>query len=1068
MTDQEERKKEIITELTEARERIAHLEQLLAVARKRLAGQESEGIFKAMIEAFDGFICVCSSNYEIEFMTDRFIQWIGRNPVGEKCYQVLPEIEQICPWCGVGALRHGETKRRELQSPRDGRWYQSTTTPIRHSDGRISYMAVLEDVTERIRAQEALRESEQRFRAVFENPYTMMLIIDPETGRIEDGSPAACIFYGYSREELRQRKISEINTLAPQAVFETLESARLQQISHFDFQHRLANGKLRDVEVCSGPIIMGGRTLLFSVINDVTGRKQAETALRESEKRYRELFDTAPISILEKDFSQLQARFDQMRSAGVKDFKAYFEDHPEEVALCASLLKKLEVNQETATLFQAPTKKDVPQNLIPYLEEESWDTVKEAFVALAGGKARFEGEIALLTLAGEKKTLAFRVFVSERNEKTTARMLVSFIDISQRKKLEIQLEKSVSLLRSTLEATHDGILVVGKDKRIVAFNQRLLDMWQVPENVAATRDTQAAIAFALSHLKSAPTLRDNLSRFLNCDESDSFEVLEFHDGRVFECYSRPQCVGEQMMGRVLSFRDVTDRKLSEKALRESEQRNRLLIEESPVGIVLLQDGKLTYANPAALAMFGYDDPNRVLGRPAEDFLECEEWERIQRLRRDRLAGRLLPHSLSVKGIRENGEALDLTLWPREINYCGQQTSLAFIADRTEAKSLWTQLLHSQKMEAVGTLAGGIAHDFNNLLTVVLGYSEFIISEKSEEDPEYEDLKKVMHAAQSAADIVQQILAFSRKADTKLSTLNLNLQVDRLRKMLSRLIPRSIEIQINPDPNLPTINADHAQIDQILLNLAVNARDAMPDGGTLTIETELVDLDEEYCRSHVESSVGPHALLKVRDTGIGIDSPSMDRIFEPFYTTKKPGEGTGLGLATVYGIVKSHGGHITCQSEPGLGTTFEIYLPVPQIETETDAETGPAFPAFGTGTILLVDDEAFIRELGKRVLERVGYDVITASNGHEAIEAYKDKGANISLLVLDLLMPHMDGKECLAEILKMDPDAKVLIVSGYSPDRAPREVIESAKGFIKKPFNAEEFLKTVRDVLKELP
>jgi len=927
-------------------------------------------------------------------------------------------------------------------------------------------MVMLEDVTERRRTQEALRESEERFRSVFENPHTVMLIIDPETGRIEDSSPGACAFYGYSREDLRQKTIIEINILAPETVFEGMRMARLQQCRHFDFQHRLAGGEIRDVEVCTGPIAIGGRTLLFSVINDVTERKEAEEALRKSEERYRELFDTAPIAIIEDDCSEVQARVDQLRSSGVKDFRVYFENHPEEVALCASLMKKLEVNQETATLLQARTKEDVPQNLTPYFEQGSWNTIREALVALSEGKARFEGEVALSTLTGEKKTLTLRVSVSERHERAAARTLVSLIDITERKRAEQKLERSVSLLRSTLEATNDGILVVSKDMRIVAFNQRLVDMWQAPAEIAATRDAQEAIAFALTHLKNADTFVDTVNRFLNCEESDGFEVLEFHDGRVFECHSRPQRMGEQIIGRVLSFRDATDHRRSEDALRESEQRNRLLIEESPVGIVLVQDDKLTYVNPAALAMFGYTDPCRFLGRRSEDFLAPEERERIEKLRQDRRAGRQIPHFLEVKAVKENGEALELSIWPREINHFGQPATLAFIADRTEAKNLWTQLLHSQKMEAIGTLAGGIAHDFNNLLTVILGYSELIISEKGTEDREHADLQKVIDAARTAGDMVRRILAFSRKTDVKPSPLNLNRQVDRLRKLLSRLIPRTVEVQIDLDPDLPAVNADQAQVDQILMNLAVNARDAMPDGGALTIETKLVYLDEEYCRSHVESSAGAHALLTVSDTGMGIDKASMDRIFEPFYTTKKPGEGTGLGLATVYGIVKSYGGHISCSSEIGLGTTFKIYLPVHQNETEADVEDSQEFSAFGTGTILLVDDEAPVRDLGKRMLEKVGYDVITASNGLEAIEVYKKYGASISLVILDLIMPVMDGKRCFEEILKADPEAKILIASGCSPDRAPREIIESGKGFIGKPVNAKGFLKTVRDVLNE--
>ena len=240
---------------------------------------------------------------------------------------------------------------------------------------------------------------------------------------------------------------------------------------------------------------------------------------------------------------------------------------------------------------------------------------------------------------------------------------------------------------------------------------------------------------------------------------------------------------------------------------------------------------------------------------------------------------------------------------------------------------------------------------------------------------------------------------------------------------------------------------------------------MQDGGKLTIETRLISLDDEYCRSHVEASEGEHALLTVSDTGIGIDKASMDRIFEPFYTTKKPGEGTGLGLSMVYGIVKSHGGHIACYSAPGVGTTFKIYLPVHQVESEVDVETSQSLSAFGTGTILLVDDEEFVRDLGKRLLEKAGYNVVTASDGHEAVEIYTAQGGQISLVILDLIMPVMDGKQCLEALLKIDPKVRVLIASGFAANGQTKEVCETgARGFVGKPYNLKGMLQSVREVL----
>lgn len=1158
---------------------------------------EMEAQFRAMIEAFDGFIYVCSSDHEIEFVNERLIQRTGHDPTGEKCYHALHDLEEICPWCCIEQVMRGETLRWKVQSPKDKRWYSSINTPVRHQDGTIAKMAMIEDITECKQAENILRESEQRFRTIFDNPHTVMLIIDPESGRIEDASLGACAFYGYSRNDLKKKTIADISVLSSEEVFEKIQMARFQHCKYFDFQHRLANGELRHVEVCSGPIVIGGRTLLLSVVNDVTEREQTQEALRKSEKRYRELFDNAPISIMEEDFSEAKAHFDKLRVSGVEDFQAYFRHHPAEVARCASLVKKLEVNQETATLFQAATKQDVPLDLTAYFEEESWNIVREGLAALAEGKTRFQDEISVLTLAGEKRTLALRLSVCEGYEKTLERVLLCLIDVTKRKQAEAKLEKSVSLLRSTLEATADGILVVNRDRRIVSFNQRLLNMWHVPGDIVEARDAVQAITFALGQVKNPQAFVDKLKELYECAESEEFDVLEFNDGSVFECYSRPQYMGGKIIGRVLSFRDVTDRKKAEKALRESQQslelalscgeiglwdknvetgeividqrwtdslgypvkshrvnckmwsdlihpddlphvtnamdahlagkaplyeseyrlraksgewkwildrgkvverdpmakplrvvgayldvtdrkrseealreselRNHLLVEESPVGIIISEEGRLAFINPSCLQMLGYESPDQVLGLPITDLVAPEDRGFVEKLQENRWAGRRLPLSFELKALKQSGEELDLAVWPREIDRLGAPTTLVFVADRTEEKSLKAQLTHSQKMEALGTLAGGIAHDFNNLLTVILGYSDLIMSEKDKQDSDYQDLEKVVHAARSAGDMIQQILAFSRKTETKMRPTNLNRQVEQLQKMLSRLIHKTIDVDLSLARGLPMVNADPSQIDQVLMNLAVNARDAMPAGGRLTIETGTTLLDDDYCRSHIEAHEGRHVVLVVSDTGVGIDKTSLDRVFEPFYTTKSPGEGTGLGLATVYGIVKGHGGHIVCESEPGLGTTFRIYFPVYTAEAESDAGDSQEYSPSGFGTILLVDDEEFVRSLAQRILEKSGYRVLTADNGRQAVDIYRQKHAQISLVVLDLIMPVMDGKQCLEEMLEIDPGAKVLMASGHSPDEVTRGVLErGAKGFVGKPYDAQAMLQVIREILSE--
>jgi PAS domain S-box-containing protein len=391
-------------------------------------------------------------------------------------------------------------------------------------------------------------------------------------------------------------------------------------------------------------------------------------------------------------------------------------------------------------------------------------------------------------------------------------------------------------------------------------------------------------------------------------------------------------------------------------------------------------------------------------------------------------------------------------------------------DVTKQIELQEQLFQAQKMEAVGTLAGGIAHDFNNLLQVVLGYSEVMLLRKKEGESDYVDLKKIYQAGKRGADLVKSLLTFSRKVEAQYVPIDLNSEIATVRDLLFNTIPKIIKIDLHLSQNLASIQADPSQIAQILMNLGVNARDAMPDGGTLTIETGNMQLNEEYCASHPEAKPGNYVLLTVSDTGVGMNKEIQSHIFEPFFTTKEQGKGTGLGLATVYGIVKNHGGHINCHSEPGHGTTFNIYLPI--IHTEIHLETPlreTTIPG-GMETILLVEDDGMIRELCAELLNSFGYRVISAGNGKEALEIFQKDKDRISLILLDLIMPVMDGWQCLAKILRIDPNAKVIIASGYLESGIAKGMqAKGAMGFVQKPFDMRQLLTTIRKALdNDLP
>ncbi len=507
-------------------------------------------------------------------------------------------------------------------------------------------------------------------------------------------------------------------------------------------------------------------------------------------------------------------------------------------------------------------------------------------------------------------------------------------------------------------------------------------------------------------------------------------------------------------------------KRNEQALRRSEARYRSLVQSSVYGIYRSSlEGRFLDVNPALITMLGYGSAEEVLLLdPEKDvFAHAEEHTRL--IDEFRRTGRL--DGIEMKWKRKDSSTITVRISGRAVSSADEPADVleAIAEDVTDRRVLEDQFRQAQKMEAVGRLAGGVAHDFNNLLMVISGYAEVMLTKLDLEDPLHEKARSIQQASDRATTLTRQLLAFSRKQLLELKVVDVNAIVADMERLLRPLIGENVELATKLAVDAGHVRADAGQLEQVLMNLVVNAKDAMPNGGKLTVQTQNIVLDEDHRRGQTFIRPGNYVMLSVSDTGMGMDKETQSRIFEPFFTTKEKGKGTGLGLSTVYGIVKQSGGYVMVQSEITRGTTFHIYLP--RVEEPAEMHTAPVARAAagGTETVLLVEDEESVRQLVRETLSLKGYRVVEAENGEAGLAAAAQHKGKIDLVITDVVMPGMGGRELVKQLAQVRPEAKVLYLSGYTEDAIVSEgTIESGTAFLQKPFTLQNLSRKVREVL----
>lgn len=659
--------------------------------------------------------------------------------------------------------------------------------------------------------------------------------------------------------------------------------------------------------------------------------------------------------------------------------------------------------------------------------------------------------------------------------------ITTVVDITERKINEDRLALATEALReserfsrATLDALSANLCVTDESGNILSVNKAWRDFSNanngIPELLsekanyfkacesAKGNDKEEADRFTEGMRQVISGLRNEFVMEYACHSPDE---QRWFNGRVTRFMSNGR------LSLVIAHENITERRQAEEALRKSEEQYRLIVENANDGIEITQNNHIIFSNSRFAEMLGYTQ-NEILQIPFNHiFSESGIQDLYARQKERQIAGKVSSTYLT-QFRKKDGTLIDVEVNYEIIDFNGEPATFAIIRDVTENLKLQAQFQQAQKMESVGRLAGGVAHDFNNMLGVILGYTELALNRVESGNPLRSELSHINEAARRSAQITQQLLAFARKQIISPKVLDLNTTVETMLKMLRRLIGEDIDLAWLPSKGLWPILADSSQIDQILANLCVNARDAIEGVGKVTIETGMVGFDEDYCNNHPGFHRGDFVLMSVSDNGCGMDKETISRLFEPFFTTKPAGKGTGLGLATVYGIVKQNNGFINVYSEPGRGTSFKIYLPryIGQAEM-LDEEADTKVPIGKGETILIVEDEMSMLRLSEKILTELGYTVLVANSPGEAIEIAGNDQNRIDLLLTDVVMPGMTGREMKERIQKLVPAIKTIYMSGYTANViAHQGILHKDVNFIQKPFSVKDIAILLHETLNK--